>query len=147
MARSECRRDVLHGAIAAEYLESRMREGWRPIAVEWERQAEGEAPNTAAREEVPFGLRVASDCLHLEEDPNEMAILTSMMEMMMQDVSLTGVAQELNRRGFRARDGSPWTSAAIFRLLPRVVDVAPRIFSDAQWDARRKQVSRVVWNS
>jgi hypothetical protein len=147
MVRSERRRDMLHGAIAAEYLESRMREGWRPVAVEWERQAEGEALEPAACEEVPFGLRVAGDCLHLEEDPNEMAILTSMMELMIQDVSLTGVALELNRRGFRARDGSPWTSAAIFRLLPRAVDVAPRIFSDAQWEARRKHLSRVAWNS
>jgi len=147
MVRSERKRDVLHGVVGTEYLESRMREGWRPVALEWERQVEGEAPKPAAREEVPFGLRVSGDCLHLEEDPTEMAVLTSMMEMMIQDVSLTGVAEELNRRGLPTRDGSSWNAAAVFRLLPRVVDVAPRIFTDAQWEARRKRLARVTWNS
>jgi len=147
MTRSELKRDILHGAIGAEYLESRMREGWRPVALEWERQAEGEESKPASREEVPFGLRVSGDCLHLEEDPTELAVLSSMMEMMIQDVSLTGVAEELNRKGFRAREGSPWNAAAVFRLLPRVVDVAPRIVTDAQWEARRKRLARVAWNS
>jgi hypothetical protein len=147
MVRSERKRDMLDGTVGAEYLESRMREGWRPVALEWERQVEGEAPKPAAREEVPFGLRVSGDCLHLEEDPAEMAVLTSMMEMMIQDVSLTGIAEELNRRGLPTRDGSPWNAAIVFRLLPRVVDVAPRIYTDAQWEARRKQLARVAWNS
>lgn len=147
MTRSERRRDVLHGAIDAEYLESRMREGWRPIALEWERQTEGESPEPPVREEVPFGLRVSGDCQHLEENPAEMAVLTSMMEMMIQDVSLTGVAEQLNRRGLHTRHGSPWNAAAVFRLLPRVVEVAPRIYTDAQWETRRKRLTRVAWNS
>lgn len=147
MVWSERRRDVLHGAIEAEYLESRMREGWRPVALEWERQVQGEAPKPPAREDVPFGLRVSGDCLHLEEDPAEMAVLAAMTEMMIQDVSLTGVAEELNRRGFPTRGGSPWNAATVFRLLPRVVEVAPKIFTDAQWEARRKSLARVAWNS
>ena len=147
MVMHERKRDLLHGAIGAEYLESRMREGWRPFALEWVRQIEGEAVETAAREEVPFGLRVSGDCLHLEENPGEMEALTSMLELMIQDISLTRVAEELNRRGLSTRDGSPWNAAGVFRLLPRVIDVAPRIFSDAQWETRRKQLARVAWNS
>jgi len=147
MVRSERKRDVLRGPIGAEYLESRMREGWRPVALEWERQVEGESAEKAAREEVPFGLRVSGDCLHLEENPGEMETLKSMLELMIQDISLTRLAEELNRRGLPRRDGSAWNAAAVFRLLPRVIDVAPRIFSDAQWDARRNQFGRVAWNS
>jgi hypothetical protein len=147
MVRRERKRDVLHGAIGSEYLEAMMREGWRPVALEWERQAEGKAAEPPAREEVPFGLRVSGDCLHLEEDAGEMAVLSSMMELMIQDISLTGVAEELNREGLLTRDGTPWNAAAVFRLLPRVVDVAPRIFTDAQWRERRKRLARVAWNS
>ncbi len=147
MVRSERKRDVLRGAIGAEYLESRMREGWRPVALEWERQVEGESAEKAAREEVPFGLRVSGDCLHLEENPGEMEALKSMLELMIQDISLVRVAEELNRRGLPTRDGSAWNAAAVFRLLPRVIDVAPRIFSNARWDARRNKFARVAWNS
>jgi hypothetical protein len=147
MVRSERKRDMLHGAIGADYLEARMREGWRPVALEWERQVEGDAAGKVAGEEVPFGLRVSGDCLHLEENPGEMDALKSMLELMIQDISLTRVAEELNRRGFPTRDGSPWNAASVFRLLPRVIDVAPRIFNDAQWETRRKQFARVAWNS
>jgi hypothetical protein len=147
MVRSERKRDMLHGAIGTDYLAERMREGWRPVALEWERQVEGESAGKAAREDVPFGLRVSGDCLHLEENPGEMEALKSMLELMIQDISLTRVAEELNRRGLPTRDGSPWNVAAVFRLLPRVIDVAPRIFSDAQWETRRKQLARVAWNS
>jgi hypothetical protein len=70
-----------------------------------------------------------------------------MLDLMIQDISLTRVAEELNRQGFPTRDGSPWNAAAVFRLLPRVGDVAPRIFSDAQWETRRKQLVRVARNS
>jgi hypothetical protein len=150
MARTERTRDVLRGSITGEYLELRMQGGWRPVAVEWERSAEEEAPAPAprpVRQEVPFGLRVAGDCLHLEENPAEMEILTSMMELMIQDISLTRLAEELNRRGFPTRDGRAWNAATVFRLLPRVIEVAPRIFSGEEWEVRRKRLAPVTWNS
>ena len=51
------------------------------------------------------------------------------------------------RHSYRTRDGRPWTSAAVFRLIPRLIDVAPRILSGNEWESRKKQLSRVPWNS
>jgi hypothetical protein len=148
MAKQERTRDLMRGPITGDYLEMRLQGGWRPVAVEWEREVEGEGPGREpSREEVPFGLRVAHDCLHLEENPGEMEILTSMMELMIQDISLSRVAEELNRKGFPTREGTQWTAANVFRLLPRLIDVAPNIFTGQQWEVRRKRLAPVTWNS
>lgn len=40
--------------------------------------------------------------------------LEFLMELIVQDVSLPKMAEELNRRRFRMRDGSPWTAVAVF---------------------------------
>jgi len=54
---------------------SRMHDvGWSLVALEWEREVEvsGEPREPEAQtesEEIPFGLRIARDCRHLEDDP------------------------------------------------------------------------------
>jgi hypothetical protein len=136
----------------SSYL-SRMHDaGWSLVALEWEREvetsAEPEKPELpAASEEIPFGLRIASDCRHLEDDPLETQTLRFLAEMIVQDMSFTGMAQALNAREYRTRDGAPWTAAAVFKLTPRLIEVAPRILSGAEWESRKKQLSRVAWNS
>lgn len=148
MAKLERTRDLLRGPLTGAYLEMRLQGGWRPVALEWEREVEGGGPESRlGQEEVPFGFRVAGDCLHLEENPSEMEILTSMMELMIQDISLARVAEELNRKGLPMRDGGKWTAASVFRLLPRLIDVAPNIFIGQQWEVRRKRLAPVLWNS
>ncbi len=57
------------------------------------------------------------------------------------------MAAALNQRDFRARDGRPWTAATVFKLTPRLIEVAPRILSGQEWESRKKQMSRVAWNS
>jgi len=57
------------------------------------------------------------------------------------------MADGLNIREYRTRDGRPWTAASVFKLTPRLIEVAPRILSGTEWEARRKQISRVTWNS
>ncbi len=57
---------------SAEYFNTKAAEGWRLVAVEWERGAQ---PHGVPIDEVPFGLRVASDCKRLEEDPGELEVL------------------------------------------------------------------------
>ncbi|OLD83532.1 MAG: hypothetical protein AUF67_00725 [Acidobacteria bacterium 13_1_20CM_58_21] len=134
------------------YLSKMHDAGWSLVALEWEREVETsaqaeeqEAPSAA--EEIPFGLRIASDCRHLEDDPLEMQTLKSLAEMIVQDVSFTSMADALNVREYRTRDGRPWTAAGVFKLTPRLIDVAPRVLSGAQWESRKKQLSRVTWNS
>ena len=136
----------------AQYLSNMHDAGWSLVALEWEREVEvsGQTPEPKAEsgfEEIPFGLRVATDCQHLEDDPMEMQTLRFLTEMIVQDVSFKSMADALNIREYRTRDGRPWTAASVFKLTPRLVEVAPRILCGTEWEARRKQISRVSWNS
>jgi len=134
------------------YLSKMHDAGWKLVALEWEREVEvyGEAPEPTVEvgaEEIPFGLRVASDCRHLEDDPLEMQTLRFLTEMIVQDISFQSMADALNIREYRTRDGRPWNAASVFKLTPRLIEVAPRILSSSEWESRRKQLARVSWNS
>lgn len=136
----------------AHYLSKMHDAGWSLVALEWEREVEvsGEPPEPSVElgsEEIPFGLRIASDCRHLEDDPLEMQILRLLTEMIVQDVSFKSMADALNIREYRTRDGRPWNAASVFKLTPRLIEVAPRILSGVEWESRRKQLTRVSWNS
>jgi hypothetical protein len=134
------------------YLSKMHDAGWSLIALEWEREIEtsgvpepSDEPITT--EEIPFGLRIAADGHHLEDDPLEMQTLKFLAELIVQDVSFTSMADALNVRDYRSRSGAPWTAANVFRLVPRLIDVAPRILSGKEWESRRKQLAHVSWNS
>ena len=124
-------------------VDSRQREGWRLVALEWERDMEGSATN-APSVEVPFGLRVAGDCRHLEEDPDEMEALTVGMELLVSECPFTRIADELNRRGFRTREGAQWSPVLVFNLLPRLIEVGPRIFPTEEWAERREKIFKRI---
>jgi len=134
------------------YLSKMQDAGWKLVALEWEREIEisGEPEPRVAEagsEEIPFGLRIAADCRHLEDDPLETQTLRFLAEMIAQDVSFKSMADALNVREYRTRDGSPWTAASVFKLMPRLIEVAPRLLSGSEWESRQKQLSRVAWNS
>jgi len=134
------------------YLSKMHDAGWTLVALEWEREVETSATpveleTPAASEEIPFGLRISSDCHHLEDDALEMQTLKFLAEMIVQDMSFTSMADALNVREYRTRDGRPWSAAGVFKLTPRLIEVAPRILSGAEWESRKKQLSRVTWNS
>ena len=137
----------------ALYLSKMHDAGWSLVALEWEREVEAEpAPSARSEglvpgEEIPYGTRIASDCLHLEDNPNEMQVLNHLAEMIVQDHSYNHMAESLNQRTFRTREGKPWTALAVFKLTPRLIEVAPRILSGAEWENRKRQLSRVAWNS
>jgi hypothetical protein len=134
------------------YLSKMHDAGWSLVALEWEREVEisGEQPESevpAASEEIPFGLRIAGDCRHLEDDPLEIQTLKFLAEMIVQDVSFASMADALNVREYRTRDGRPWNATAVFKLTPRIIEVAPRILTGTEWESRKKELSRVAWNS
>jgi hypothetical protein len=149
MADGERIRESLQGPLDATYVKQREQSGWKLVAVEWERAAA--APAVAAPptepapslEDAPFGLRVAGDCEHLEQNPAEMEFLLSMMELIIQDISLVKVAEELNRKGFRTRKGAEWGPVAVFNMLPRLIELTPQIFNNEEWLERRKHLSLV----
>ena len=89
MAKHERVRDFLSAAPSADYFREKQQEGWRLVSVEWERGSAGPAIPV---EEVPFGLRVATDCRRLEENPDETQVLILMMETIVQDGPLSQAA-------------------------------------------------------
>lgn len=142
MVKIERIREVFSGPPEVEYLRRKTEEGWRLAAVEWTREVKGgEAGAAEPFDDVPFGLRIASDCTHLEEEPTEKEALVVMMELIVEDYPLGRVASELNRKGYRTRQGTKWTPGAVFDLIPRLVEVGPRIFTSKDWIARKERAS------
>ena len=135
----------------SSYLSKMHDAGWTLVALEWEREVETGGPRepepAAATEEIPFGLRIGADCMHLEDDPLEMQSLRFLAEMIVQDISFRSMAEALNVREYRTRDGRPWSAASVFVMVPRLIEVAPRILSGAEWETRKKQLTKVTWNS
>jgi hypothetical protein len=115
------------------------------VALEWEKPAESQASaSEESVEEIPYGLQVSADCLRLVESPAERAIIILALDRIVEDCPLSQVAEELNRRGHRTRDGRLWTPAALFNLLPRMIEVGPRLFVSEEWAQRRQRLPRVV---
>lgn len=144
MASLERIREKYTGPLELDYLRERERAGWRLVAVEWERETESEkAAPELALDDAPFGQRVAGDCERLEDNPTEMQFLLSMMELVIQDISITKIAEELNRKGYRTRRGGEWGPVAVFNMLPRLIELTPRIFASEEWIERRKHITPV----
>jgi hypothetical protein len=116
---------------------------WRS---EWEREAAA-APAPQAIEEVlheiPLGLRVADDRSGPVESPSEKQIVITALDMIVDDRPFSQVADELNRYGYKARDGAPWTPAALFVLLPRMIEIGPRLFTSSGWSTRKQRLQSV----
>ncbi len=144
MPKLERVRDFMTTAPARDYFDAKTAEGWRLVAVEWERGSTLSGAKAETMESVPFGLRVASDCKRLEDDPDEMEVLVLMMEVIVQDGTLSQAAKAINDRGFRTRDGEKWTPKALFYLLPRLIEVGPRLCTSEEWVERRKHLFNVV---
>jgi hypothetical protein len=138
-------REVPSGPLSPDYVSQKAKEGWKLTAVEWEREVEesGTQPGPLT-EEVPYGLRVSADCSHLEENTAEKQALIQMMDLIVQDAPLSLVAEELNRKGFRTRSGGNWTPGAVFDMLPRLIQIGPRIFSSTDWTARTRHLFRMA---
>ena len=141
MAKLERVREVLSKPLDSEYIKLRAEAGWKLVAVEWEREVEEpqEQPRHSL-EEIPYGLRVSDDCLHLIENPAETQILIRMLDGIVQDLPFSKIADELNRSGLRTRSGTTWEPVFVFNMLPRLIQVGPRIFSSEEWQAQKKHV-------
>jgi len=145
MARIERIREVVTGPVDMNQWKQKTDAGWQLVALEWRREIEGEeGEQTIIMEEVPYGLRVATDCTRLEEDPDEREVLVQMMEFIVQDRSVSEVASELNRKGLRTRKGALWSPVHVFNMLPRLIEVGPKIFSTDEWEERRERLLRAV---
>ena len=91
--------------------------------------------------EVPFGLQIAPGAQTLEENPAERETLVQLMELIVQEGSYSRIADELNRRGFRTRQGARWTPVSVFEMLPRMIEVGPQIFQSSEWQKRKRHIT------
>ena len=144
MAKIERVHETWSRPITAEYLARQASFGWKLVSVTWEREVEPDPGGSSRRQEdPPYGLRVAGDGVHLEENTAELEVLLVIMEGIVQDHSISQISDDLNRRDFRTRNGSLWTPTAVFTLLPRLIEVGPHMFSSEEWIARREKILRV----
>jgi len=144
MAQTERMRQAAADSLTLDEIQKIQNEGWRLIAVEWERDvADGEQIEKPApeHEKPPFGLRVSTDCSTLIEDRGENETLLAMMELIIQDGPYSSVAEGMNRRGYRTREGLKWSPVSVFEMLPRLIEAGPRIFSSENWRRRKTRIS------
>jgi hypothetical protein len=145
MAYFERIRDVVSEPFSQDVIRQRTTAGWQMVSIEWRRELpDSEAPTHGAfAEDIPYGLRISDDCKRLEIEPKENDALLLMMELLVQDFSYSHIVSDLNEKGFRQRDGRPWSRVAVFNMIPRLIEVGPRFFSTEEWDKRRRKFSQV----
>ena len=134
-------REPLREIPNADSWKRREEDGWRMVAIEWERPAR---PVSSEKRPIPYGLRISADCRYLEIDPTEKDVMSLIVAMIAGDHPLSRIAKELNVRGFRTRAGSEWTQLKIFQMLPRIVEFGPEILSEKDWSESKRRVLAVV---
>jgi hypothetical protein len=144
MAYFERMRDVISGPFSPEVIRQRTAAGWQLVSIEWRRELpQHEAPTEAAfPDDIPYGLRISDDCQRLEVHPTENQALMLMMELIGQDFSYSSIVSDLNEKGFRMRDNTPWNRVAVFNMMPRLIEVGPRLFSSDEWKKLHRALSR-----
>jgi hypothetical protein len=137
---------MITAPLLEQIVQQRVTAGWQLVSLEWRRELpDSERPTEGAYpEEIPYGLRISEDCKRLEVDPGENQTLLQMMEMLVQDFSFSSIASDLNEKGFRTREGKRWNPVAIFNMIPRLIDVGPRLFSTEEWEARRQKFAKMM---
>lgn len=145
MAHFERIRDVVSGPFSPDLIRQRTAAGWQMVSIQWRR----ELPDSEALrenifdEEIPYGLRISDDCARLEADPVEHRVLMEMMDLLAQDFSYSAIVSALNEQGFRMRDGRPWNRVAVFKMIPRLIEVGPNFFASSEWEQRRLRFQQI----
>src|SRR5258706_9687992 len=95
---------------------------------QWEREAIGERTRDGMRHKksngervgnIEYGFRLATDGEHLEPDPQEQTVLTTIRDLRAKRCTLRGIAAELNARGWRTRRSSAWRLEHVARIVGR----------------------------
>ena len=140
MKKIERLRQAISGPVGADDFKQQAEKGWKLVAMEWEREVDAAEEHLPG--DVPYGLKVTPEGQRLEENPGEREIILQLLELLVQEDSYSRIAQEINRRGFRTRDGGPWTPISVFEMLPRLIEVGPHVFRSAEWQNRRHMLNR-----
>ena len=135
-------RDQIQQPVSLDYFQQRSAAGWKLKAIEWERDESEETAAAPALGETPspFGLELVPESARLLQKPEEVEVLMTILELIVVEKGVSHIAQELNARGFTTRRGAPWTSTAVFNLLPRLIEAAPDLLKSQSWQTRRANV-------
>lgn len=137
-------RDLIGGEVTLDYFMRKVAEGWSLAAIEWVREthdqpaASGHFEVAIHGEELPYGLQIASDGVHLEQNPLEKTVLLMILEKIVREKRITEIAFDLNAAGLKTRRGAEWTPTDVFDLLPRLVEMGPKLLSSQEWQQRRQ---------
>lgn len=133
-------KDRIAGPFSPSLIPERLNAGWQMVSIEWRRELpESEtARESDPAEEIPYGLRLSDDCMRLEIDPYENSVLIQMMDLLVQDFSYSRIVSDLNERGLRTRDNNPWDRVSLHKMMPRLIEVGPRLFADDEWKSLQK---------
>jgi len=143
-------RDLVSEPLTLDYFQQRQRDGWILAAVEWVKESTGEhesgrpAAGHPGLEELPFGYRIADDCAHLIRDEQEMEAIEIIFEKVIAGWRPTEIAEELNSRGFRTRQKKLWTPGTVFELLPRLIELSPKLLKRPEWPMKRKSLEIIA---
>lgn len=144
MSNVERVREALLGQPSEDYFRQRAFAGWKPVAIIWERPIQDPNMKEQPAEEIPYGLAIGADCCTLIENSEEKQVILKVIEGIVRDERISQIAGGLNRDGYRTRQGSPWTARDVFELLPRLIEVGPRVFPTTEWAERRQQLFNAV---
>src|SRR5579884_1285288 len=136
-------RDVVTGELTLDYFMKRSAEGWKLASVEWTRESEKAQAVSALPHvltgwaDVPYGLQVAQDGVHLEENSLETTVLLLILEQIVKEKRIHEIARQLNMQGYSTRDGRSWSASDVFNMLPRLIEAGPNLLKSAVWQQRR----------
>lgn len=69
--------------------------------------------------ELPYGMRLAADGVHLEADPAERAVIAEIVRLRAEGMSYRSMAADLEARGLLPRSGGRWFPQMIKNVLSR----------------------------
>jgi hypothetical protein len=134
-------RDQIENPVSLDYFQQRTAAGWTLKAIEWERADDAAAvPQTGSSVPSPYGLELVPETARLQQSPEEAEVLLTILELIVVEKGVSHIAAELNKRGYATRGGKPWTSTAVFNLLPRLIEAAPDILKSDDWQAHRAKL-------
>lgn len=136
-------RDVVTGELTLDYFMKRSAEGWKLASVEWVRESDKAQPASTlphvltGSADLPYGLQVGQDGVHLEENPLETTVLLLILEQIVKEKRVHEIAWQLNMQGYSTRDGRSWSASDVFDMLPRLIEAGPSLLKSAVWQQRR----------
>lgn len=145
LALKQTMRDAVTGELSLEYFAKRFQEGWKIAGIEWVRDSDEAIASKSSlnllsgEATLPYGFQLTGSGL-VEENPLEAAVLLLILDQVIREKRIQEIASALNEQGYVTREGSPWSAAEVFNLMPRLIEAGPSLLKSDAWRQRRPTV-------